>query len=142
MDKETRFVDANIFLEVFLKDKNWESAAKYLGGFARGESNGVTSDFVVFSILLQIHNKTKSIKFMEDFVTFLGNLKTLKIAHFTLGILTNAASIMGKYGLDFDDSLQASFMGFLGLKEIVSFDRDFDGIDWIKRVEPSELTKE
>ncbi len=139
MDKEVRFVDANIFLEVLLMDKKWESAKLFLEKLENEELYGITSDYIVFSILIQIQNKTKSTKKMEDFVNFLGNVKGLKIIHFTPGILIKSTNNMEKHKLDFDDSLQLAFMETLGIKEIVSFDSHFDNIRNIKRVEPSDL---
>ncbi|HUK74665.1 MAG TPA: hypothetical protein VLU99_02650, partial [Nitrososphaerales archaeon] len=38
--------------------------------------------------------------------------------------------------LDFDDSTSLVAMRRLGIKEIVSFDRDFDKVPGIERVEP------
>jgi len=139
MDKETvKFVDANIFLEVFLKDNRWEEARDFLNKLSKEEFKGVTSDFIVFSILLQIQDKAKSTDLMKDFITALGNIEGLKVAHFTYGILLKAMVLMEKYGLDFDDSLQVGFMESMGIKEIISFDKDFDRIPGIKRVEPRE----
>ncbi len=140
MDKEVeRFVDANIFLEVLLKDIKWEEAAGYLEKLSSGRVRAFTSDFIIYSIILQIEEKKKSSESVRDFAIFLGNMKGLRIARFTPGILINAVSIMEKHSLDFDDSLQAAFMHTLGIKEIVSFDSHFDKMGGIKRIEPREI---
>jgi len=139
MVEKIRFVDANIFLEVFLQDARWEEARDFLEKLSKGDLEGITTDYIIFSILLQIENKKKSTKEMKDFVAFLGNMKGLKIAHFTLGILMKAMSVMENYGLDFDDALEAAYMLALDISEIVSFDRDFDRVKGIKRVEPREI---
>jgi len=138
MDKEVKFIDANIFLEVFLLDKNWESAKEFLEKVATGEIEAATSDFIAYSILLQIQNKLRSTEAMKNFVKFLGNMKGMMILRFTPAVLMGCIQTMEKYNLDFDDSVQASLMNAFGIKEIVSFDKDFDKVDWIKRVSPKE----
>ena len=137
--EEVKFVDANIFLEVFLLDKNWEGAKRFLENVASGKIEAVTSDFIVYSIFLQIQNKVKSTEAMKNFVKFLGNMRGLRTLHFTPSILMGCVQTMEKYGLDFDDSMQAAFMNAFGIKELVSFDSDFDKIDWIKRAEPKDI---
>jgi len=131
-----KFIDANVFLEVFLLDKNWEGAAEFLKKVSEEVITCFTSDFIIYSILLQIQNKTRNKESMKAFITFLDNMKGLKIARFTPEILMTAINYMETYKLDFDDSVQLSFMDSFGLTEIVSFDKDFDHINWIKRIEP------
>jgi len=131
-----KFIDANVFLEVFLLDENWEGAAEFLKKVSEAEITCFTSDFIVYSILLQIQNRTGNKESMKAFITFLDNMKGLKIARSNPEILMTAINYMETNKLDFDDSVQLSFMNSLGLTEIVSFDKDFDNINWIKRVEP------
>lgn len=48
---------------------------------------------------------------------------------------------MEKHKLDFDDAVTYFIAKSLGVKEIVSFDRDFDNLLGIKRVEPKDILK-
>lgn len=43
---------------------------------------------------------------------------------------------MENSNLDFDDSTSIAAMRKLGIREVVSFDRDFDKISGIARIEP------
>ena len=43
---------------------------------------------------------------------------------------------MSKHGLDFDDGLGVACMKKYGINELLSFDRDFDKVRDIKRIEP------
>ena len=128
------FIDANIFLEYLLKDKKWVEAGKFLGRISEGEV-GMTSDFIVYSILLRISHE-KKVQLMKDFTMTLASMKGLRIARFSPQILFNAVSLMEKNRLDFDDSLQVAFMQSLGIQQIVSLDRDFERVPGIKRIEP------
>jgi predicted nucleic acid-binding protein len=40
--------------------------------------------------------------------------------------------------LDYDDAISVATMKSLGIGKIVSFDRDFDGIDGISRLNPAD----
>jgi len=53
--------------------------------------------------------------------------------------LLQAISFMRIYQLDFDDSVVLSYMKSLKIKKIVSFDKHFDTISQISRIEPSNL---
>ena len=64
------FIDANIFLEIILKDKKNEECKKFLKRIIDGEILGITSDFIVFTCLLQIQHKTKDLNKMKDFIIF------------------------------------------------------------------------
>ena len=139
MDKEIRFIDANIFLEVFLKDRRWEEAMEFLFKVSTDEISCLTSDFIIFSIALNIQDKLKSTEYMKKFILSIGNMKGLKIARFTPSILLFTVSLMEKYNLDFDDSLQIAYMKAFGIREIVSFDSDFDKVTEIERVEPKDI---
>jgi len=52
-----------------------------------------------------------------------------------LGAIKN----MEKYGLDFEDSMTLQAAISTGSTEIISFDKHFDNIPGIKRVEPAEI---
>lgn len=39
--------------------------------------------------------------------------------------------------LDFDDATSVAAMRSLGISKVVSFDRDFDGVEGISRTEPA-----
>ncbi|MEM2416904.1 MAG: hypothetical protein QW755_06505 [Nitrososphaerota archaeon] len=50
-----------------------------------------------------------------------------------------ATYFMRDYGLDFDDALAIQALKELSIDTIVSYDDDFDSVQWVKRRTPEEL---
>ncbi|MEM3827859.1 MAG: hypothetical protein QXP36_01395 [Conexivisphaerales archaeon] len=46
---------------------------------------------------------------------------------------------MKSHNLDFDDAMALQAMNKNGIKSIISYDKDFDRILYIKRIQPEEL---
>jgi len=132
------FIDANIFLEVMLSDKRNEECKELFARIHKNQIKAATSDFIVYTCLIQIENKSSAEK-MIDFVLFLDNMESIEVCSPSYETLYSAFGIMKKYGLDFDDALVAAVMKSSGIKEIVSFDRHFDKVGDIKRIEPKDI---
>ena len=132
------FVDANIFLEIALEDQNSDKCKRFVQDIIDGKIKAVTSDFIVFSCLIQIQNKTKDTQKMRDFILFLNSINNLAVLHFSLSDIIKSIENTKKYKLDFDDSLVLAYMINNNLKTLVSFDRDFDKINIITREEPNK----
>ncbi len=60
----------------------------------------------------------------------------LSIFDFTFKDLQKLPDIMYDYGLIGNDALIAGFMQKMNLKYLLSADRDFDTVPWIKRIDP------
>ncbi len=129
------FIDANIFLEIILKDKKSEECKKFLNKIISGEILGITSDFIVFTCLLQIQHKTKDLNKMKDFIIFINSIFSLKIMKSSLSNLMKTINFMQEYKLDFDDALVISCMKSNNINTLVSLDKDFDKVKSIKRIE-------
>lgn len=132
------FLDANIFLEVQLNDNRSEECKDLFYKILKKDMKAVTSDFIAYTCLIQIENKSTLDK-MNDFIVFLDNLPNLTIVSPSYVVLYRTFEIMRKHKLDFDDALVISVMNSLNIKELISFDKDFDNIKDIKRIEPIEL---
>jgi|SRR3989344_554392 len=130
------FIDANIFLEIILKDKKNEECKKFLKRIIDGEILGITSDFIVFTCLLQIQHKTKDLNKMKDFIIFINSIFGLKIMRSSLSNLIKTINFMQEYKLDFDDALVISCMRSNNINKLISLDKDFDKVRFIKREEP------
>lgn len=130
------FIDANIFLEVELGDERSAECKEFFLKIHKG-MRAITSDFVVYTCLLQLENKS-SLEKMQDFIIFLDNMESIEIHSPTYQTIYNAFEIM-KRGLDFDDALVVSIMKSLGVEKLISFDGDFDKIKEIKRIEPEDI---
>jgi len=129
-------VDSNIFLEFLLKQKNADKCKILLNNTAIGEVKAVVSDFTIDSIALVMGRNKLSIKEIYSFVKKLVNSEGIRIYFVNIKDRFAALALMEKYNLDYEDAIVLQSALSAGCKEIVSFDRDFDNIKEIKRVEP------
>src|SRR3989338_10235479 len=107
---EKVFVDANIFLEIFLKDSKSEECKKLLRFFKEKNQNVFTTDFIIYSCILIIQNNLKDAKFVRNAAIFFNYYENLIILRPSLGELYSACEIMENTKLDFDDSLVVACM--------------------------------
>ncbi|MBI2138433.1 type II toxin-antitoxin system VapC family toxin [Candidatus Woesearchaeota archaeon] len=135
-DEEVVFVDANIFLEFALLGKESERCKAFLLKIKEGELLAMASDFIVYTCLLPIQWRLKSTDEMRKFIIFLYNLAGLQIYKPTTQNLFDAIAVAEKHSLDFDDALIVSCMKCNGISKLMSFDRHFDNIEGIERMEP------
>ena len=63
-EREVVFIDANIFLEFILEDEKSEKCDILLKNIKTNEINAMTSDFIVYTCLIQIQNKLKNIEML------------------------------------------------------------------------------
>ena len=131
-----KFIDANIFLEIMLEDKNADRCFAFFDNMNNEDTEIATSDYIIYTGLLQIESKIRSLKLMEEFIYYINNLKNLRIIRPSIKVIYNSLSISDKYKLDFDDALIISIMIENNIKELVSFDKDFDRVSIINRIEP------
>ena len=129
---EEIFVDANIFLEIFLKDVKSE----YCKNLFRISQNVqlLTSDFIVYSCFINIQNNLKNNSEIGKAILFFNNIPNLKILRPSFDEFYSAVGIMETEKLDFDDSLVVACMRNYGIKELASLDKHFDKVKEIKRM--------
>lgn len=132
------FIDANIFLELALEDNRSDECEKLFLKIMEKNLPSITSDFIFYTCLIQMENKLKPIKNMEDFMTFIDNIKSLNIISPSNETIYDAFKTMRIHNLDFDDALVVAVMKSSGLKELVSFDNHFDKVKEIRRIEPKD----
>lgn len=133
------FVDANIFLEIQLSDERSEECKEFLRKIASEHLSAATSDYIVYSCLLQIFNKLNSAERMEKFIASLYEIKNLTILNPDLKTILTSLGFMKRYSLDFDDALAVSSMVTNKIKKLVSFDKHFDKVKEIERIEPGHV---
>jgi len=131
------FIDANIFLEIELEDARKEQCKKFFKRIVDDKEKAIISNFIMYSILLELAKKT-TIKKAKDFLIF---LEAAEIEIFTpsIEIILKALDKMKEYKLDFDDALVVSCMISNKIKKLVSFDKHFDKIKEIERIEPNKI---
>lgn len=131
---EEVFIDSNIFLEIFLMDNKSEECKKFLKSLQEQNDEAVTSDFIMYSCILQVQTKLKDIKLVRNTIAFFNLLPNLRILRPFFEEFYAATKIMEERKLDFDDGLVIACMEAYGIKKLATLDKHFDKIKWIERV--------
>ena len=131
------FLDTNILLRHFLQDHAEQSprATAYLERIERGELRVRTADTVVFEVTFILQRSYKQPKAtVRDLL-----LPLLDLPGIVLPGKRHYHKVFDLYvekNLPFADAYHAVLMQRLKLRQIVSFDRDFDRIPGIERIDP------
>ncbi|MGI0083539.1 MAG: type II toxin-antitoxin system VapC family toxin [Nitrososphaerales archaeon] len=132
-------MDTNIFLELAFEDTRWKECRDFLSRIEEGKISASTSDFALYGSILQIESKTRSGNKVHTFIKSLLTLQGLSILRPSEEEILKATRIMASHKLDFDDSLVVSSMLANRLTSLVSFDRHFDRVKEIERLEPANV---
>lgn len=131
------FLDTNIILRHLLQDHADHSprATAYLGRVERREVRVRTSDAVVLEAVftLQRHYGRGKAEIRDAL------LPLLELPGIVLpgkGRLPRIFELYIELNLPFADAYHAALIEHLRLEEIVSFDRDFDRVEGLRRIEP------
>ncbi len=128
MEKQMKFIDANIVIKAFTEDDDQESCRKLL-----------SSEFVTNTlVLVEAFNAISRIK--NDRVAASNSIKSLFKANCIIvdlnrNLLFESLKRIDKYNLDFPDLIHYTSALTNNCSEIVSFDKDFDNTD-LRRIEP------
>lgn len=131
-------VDANIFLELLLDQKRADECEAFLELVQTGSVSGAITDFAIDSVVVVMENEGKRPADISLFLSSLLGYGSLEVYFLSLYDRIEATRHMQKFKLDFDDSTAYQAMKNLNVKQIVSFDRDFDKISDIERIEPEQ----
>lgn len=132
-------LDANVFLELELAEQHAEACKHFLIRVRDGLIESAITEFHVDSIAVVMENYGKSWNDLALFLASLLRYKGLKIYRMGLGSRIKATLFMKEYGLDFDDALAIQALKELSMDTIVSYDDDFDSVNWVKRRTPEDL---
>lgn len=131
------FLDTNVLLRHLLGDHPEQSprATAYLGRVEQGEVKVRTADTVVFEMVftLQRHYGHSKASIRDNL------LPLLELSGIVLPgkrRLRQAFDLYVDLNLPFADAYHVALMQQLGLEHVVSFDRDFDRVPGVRRVEP------
>ena len=127
------FIDANIFLEIALQDAKKEACKQLLTQLPSNSCS--TSDFILYTCLLQLEKRTHRSQHLKNFLQFI-QILSYQILRPSQTEMRRAIEYMTLYQLDFDDALVVSCMHHNGIKTLLSLDKDFDRVKGIKRIEP------
>ena len=132
-------LDANIFLEAELAEIHGPACKQLLEKLRDGEIKAAITDFHVDSIVIVMEKYGKRWSEISLFLASLLRYRGLKVYPLSLVSRIKATSFMEEYGLNFDDALAVQALKELSTNIIVSYDEDFNSIEWIKRQTPEEL---
>lgn len=132
-------LDANIFLEAELAEIHGPACKQFLEKLRDGEIKAAITDFHVDSIVIVMEKYGKRWSEISLFLASLLRYRGLKVYPLSLVSRIKATSFMEEYGLNFDDALAVQALKELSTNIIVSYDEDFNSIEWIKRQTPEEL---
>ncbi len=128
-------IDTNISLELLLNQQKAQICQDFLEKVRASVLEAVVSTFTIDSILIELGKNHRNVKFMRIFLLSILSHKGLKIYTPTIDDRLKATAHL-VFGLDFEDALTLQCAISNNEKEIVSFDKDFDRIKVIKRIEP------
>ena len=129
------FIDANIFIMASLgRDKQSQKCRDFLARVESGEQKSVTSVLVMAEALKIIGSRIGHEKALPN-VRRMMQIQNLLIENVLTQTLENSFEFFG-LGMQPMDSLHLAVMKKHGISTILSYDKDFDSIKGIKRVEP------
>lgn len=134
-------IDTSIFLEVELQQAKKNEALEFLLKILHNELKAITTDFNIDSTVIIMQNKKTKLENIKKFLMGLVAYEGLTVYEVNLVDRILATGIMEKHKRKYDDALNYFVMKSLGIKEIVSFDRDYDGLPGIQRIEPIDVLK-
>jgi predicted nucleic acid-binding protein len=134
-----RFLDTNVFLRYLTRDdkEKAEKALALLTRMERKEERAVTTPLVIFEVVFTLQRtygvpRPRIRQLMLPLIALPGlEVQGEELFH-------RAFDIFVDNNVSFADAYSAAFMERRAIKEIYSWDTDFDRIETVARVEPGE----
>lgn len=134
-----RFIDTNILLRYLSGDDpvRAQRALTLLRRIELGEEQAVTSQLVIFETIFSMQRRYRVPKAqIRDRIQAILNLRNLQIPDKHL--FHQALDLFVERDIPFADAFNATYMQTRGVTEIYTWDRDYDRIPDIQRVEPED----
>ncbi len=137
-----RFIDASVFLYAFLKPRRRlppqalelkERAKRIVRRVVEGGEEVVTTIVHVSEVANILESRLPLPKALAYIELILG-LENIIVYDVDYQSYVEALGLAKRYGLGVNDALALVYMDRLGIREIYSFDSDFDRVEWVKRV--------
>ena len=129
-----RFVDANVFIYILIKSpkKDYEISKGILERIENGEET-VTSLAIIQEVIdwLEYNNRKKEVR---SFLTGINSYLSMEKLSVAWDDFLPALKDTDEHQIDFVDALTLQKMKKNKINEIYSNDKDFDRIEWIKRI--------
>jgi len=128
-----------VFLKLELDQERADECEVFLNKVKMGLLKAVTTGFHIDSILIIMENYGKSPSDLKTFLSSLFGYKGLEVYLPSILDRISATRWMDELKLDLDDAITYHVMKKFNIDKIVSYDRHFDSIKDIRRLEPSQL---
>lgn len=135
--KKVRFVDANVIIRFLTHDEPHQSPRcdALFERVSKERETVVVSEIVVADVVWTLYSYYKLSK--EQIREYVSMLLLQPSVHLPDKVrILEALSLFANENIDFSDALMATHMKARGLEEVYSYDRDFDRIEGIERIEP------
>lgn len=132
-------IDANIFIELLLKQERYEQSKEFLKKVCEGEIKAVVSNFTISGICIVLERNGKNWKDIRTFLLSILAYKGLSVYQEKMYDKIIATTHMRDYKLDFEDCITLQCALACKCDSLVSFDSDFDKIKCIRRVKPVDV---
>jgi len=132
------FIDSNVFFYAKIFDREYgDACAKILDKIVKGEFEVITSTLIVVELAnaLRKYGLSDEVKDVVDAVFSL-DIRVYEVD--SLDVRT-AARIFNEFRVSPYDCVHAAVMKKAGIVDIISADKDFDKITWIRRVDPKAI---
>lgn len=133
-------IDANIFLELLLDQSRADECHRFLTEVSEGKRQGFLTDLALDSVLIILESRRKQPQELASFLSAIASYKGLSLYWLSLADRLRATRLMSRHGLDFEDATIVQTASRLGVKAVISFDRDLDTIPNLRRVEPAQIS--
>lgn len=133
------FLDTNVILRYITRDNPTQSqqAHALIEQLESGTTTVTTSDVVIIEAVYVLSSRTTYNLSRSDIRTHLMRIISLRGSRLqSKQIHLRALDVYASTNIDFADALIVAQMERAGQNTIISFDRDFDRISGITRVEP------
>lgn len=135
-----QFLDTNVILRYITQDsaEQAERAYRLFQQLQQGALKVTTSEAVIVECVQVLSSKVVYNLPRQDIRTHLSNVLALKgLTIPNKRSYLQALDLYASTNIDFVDALNVAHMQRAGITEILSFDRDFDRVPDVQRVEPS-----
>jgi predicted nucleic acid-binding protein len=129
-----RFVDANVFVYVLVKSpqKDYEISKRILERIEKGEETA-TSLAIIQEVVdwLEYNDRKREVR---SFLIGANSYLSMEKQNATWDDFLLALDDMDGYKIDYFDALTLQRMKKSKISEIYSNDKDFDRVEWVKRI--------
>ncbi len=130
-------IDTNIFLEVMLAQTKRKACMEVLNAVRAGRQRAAVTDFTIYSIMIILDGRGK-LRELDRFLRSLSAYKGLTVYATSLEDKVDAVELAANGEFDVDDAVQYASARRLGVRAVISLDKDFDDRE-IPRMDPSRF---